>query len=88
MQFHPEIAPRPCRHIHCLAAPEFANDFQVFAAKLAPLFKGIRGEHEIIRVPAGGNGDSYTAIGKVVHHRPFLRHTHRVMQWKHDTRAA
>ncbi|CAL9652762.1 hypothetical protein SUDANB176_06677 [Streptomyces sp. enrichment culture] len=45
----------------------------------------LRGQHEVVRVPAGGRGQAGTSAGEVVDERPVLHDGRRVMERGDDT---
>src|SRR6185295_17071660 len=70
------------------ALPEPPDRLDAVEGDLLPVRVALRGEDEVVGVPADGEGDVDPAVGEVVHHRPFLGDADRMVKRHHDAAGA
>ena len=71
-----------------LAAPERTHVLDLLEHERLTVGEVLRLNHEVVRLPACGEGDADAAVRQVVDHRPVLGDTHRVMQRRHAASRA
>lgn len=68
------------RRIQRAAAPQMLDGAHRGQHVVLPGRIFVRGEHEVVRIPSGGERHAHAAVRQVVHHRPFFRDPDRVVQ--------